>query len=416
MTATIDPAGSMAAVVRRNVAVLGVSLAASWAVVQLVAAVSAVTLARLTYVTSTGGIAPGVFLFSWALASLGMGQFMDAHGRAPGLRAGFALGVAGALVVFAGITIESVSTFLAGLLLVGACCGTVNLARAGAADMYPPARRARGISYVLAGAGLGAIASPIVFAPMLRGVRSGAAEMDAPWLIAAALLAAGFVVTFAIRIDPIEIARRAAGAGTAPALPGAARRPLPEILRTPGVLPALFAAVVSQAVMSSLMTVIGLTMVAHGHDLASVTATMSAHFVGMFGLVLVAGRVVDGIGRTRSIVIGLLILAGGLLILVTSPAFLVVMLGMFAIGIGWNLAFVASTAVLADAARPLERARLLGFSDFGAMAAAAAATVLAGALLGMAGLNALVAVAACLTLTPLLPLLIPRPRTAGAPA
>ena len=81
-----------------------------------------------------------------------MGRFMDRRGRATGLRAGFAVGVVGTALVFVGIGNGSVVAFLLGLICVGMCGGTINLARAGAADMYPPERRARGISYVLLGA------------------------------------------------------------------------------------------------------------------------------------------------------------------------------------------------------------------------------------------------------------------------
>ena len=98
---------------------------------------------------------------------------MDGRGRATGLRLAFAVGVLGALVTFTGARQERTELFLAGLALLGVCCGGVNLARAGAADMYPPETRARGVSYVLVGAAAGAIRSPLVYAPLLSGARSG---------------------------------------------------------------------------------------------------------------------------------------------------------------------------------------------------------------------------------------------------
>ena len=198
----------VAGAVRANTLILAICMALSWAVVQLTAAVSAVTLSQLTGRPSLGGIAPGIYLASWAVASLQMGRFMDRRGRAIGLRAGFTIGVVGTGLVFVGTSNGSVGAFLLGLVCVGMCGGTINLARAGAADMYPPERRARGISYVLIGAAVGAIISPIAFSPLLAGVRSGTSELAVPWLVAGALLALGVIVTFGIRIDPVEIAAR----------------------------------------------------------------------------------------------------------------------------------------------------------------------------------------------------------------
>jgi MFS family permease len=163
----------------------------------------------------------------------------------------------------------------------------------------------------------------------------------------------------------------------------------------------MFAAVVAQAIMSGLMTVIGLEMVHRGHDFGAVALTMSVHFIGMFGLVLVAGHVVDWLGRQRSIMLGLVILAGGVLILLLSPGLAAILPGMFAIGLGWNLAFVGSTAVMGDAASPHERGGLLGFNDFVATGMAAVCAVLAGVVLGLAGLVPLALMAAIISLLPL---------------
>lgn len=401
--------------VRRNTLVLAACMALGWAVVQLVVALSAVVLSRLTGQTSLGGFAPGLYLVSWAVVSLLMGRVMDARGRAFGLRIGFAIGAAGAVVVYLGTDVGSVPLFLVGLVLIGACSGTINLARAGAADMYPPSRRARGISYVLIGAALGAILSPIAFASLLNEARSGAG-LATPWLVAAAILGTGFVVTFGIRIDPIRISRRlAAQAQTTTVAEGPAARTLVELVRLPNVLPALIAAVVSQGVMAALMSVTGLIMVGHGHEVSAITLVMSAHFLGMFGLVLVAGVLVDRLGRQRSIVLGLLVMTAGVLSILAGAGLRTLLPALFIIGLGWNLAYVGSTVVLADAARPLERARLLGFNDFvainfGALGAAACALIL-----GSAGLVPLVLTGALLSLLPIA-WMIPRRNSAAQPA
>jgi MFS family permease len=68
--------------------------------------------------------------------------------------------------------------------------------------------------------------------------------------------------------------------------------------------------------------------------------------------------------------------------------------------VGWNIAFVASTAILADAAQANERGRLLGLSDFVALLGAALLSVVSGLVLDALGLSALIVVGVVLALGP----------------
>jgi MFS family permease len=394
-----------AAIIRRNTIVLALCLTLSWAVVQLLAALGAITLATLSGRPALAGLAPATFLGAWAVATLLVGRFMDRRGRAAGLRVGFLVGAAGCVAVFAGTRSETVPLFLLGMALVGGGGGAVNLARAGAADMYPPERRGRGIGYVLIGAAFGAILGPIVFTPLLAGASRDPATLSAPWIPAAAVMLAGAGLTLAIRVDPIQFARRTRPADDGPA---GTPRPVAELLRLPVVRAALVAAVLAQGVMSTMMSIVGVALVDHGHDLPAVAFSMSGHFLGMFGLVLVVGRLVDRLGRDRSILGGSVVLALGCLALVPGRALGWVVPAMFAIGVGWNVAFVAATAMLSDATQPQERGRLLGFVDFVAIASAAVGSVVAGAMLGVAGLTPMVLVASLLALVPLAVFLVAR--------
>ncbi len=116
---------------------------------------------------------------------------------------------------------------------------------------------------------------------------------------------------------------------------------------------------------------------------------IGAHVVGMYALVLVIGRVVDTIGRTRA-------LAGGLLIMGVSVSSLLwveevtpTAIVLFGLGIGWNLSFVAATAQLADCATAAERGKLLGFNDLLAGLTGAGLALLGGLALTAIGVAAL---------------------------
>lgn len=391
-----DP--DLAADRRRNTVVLAASLALTWSVVQLAAGFAAITLSQLLGRTGFAGLAPALLLAGWAAAGPPAGRLMDARGRRPGIAAGFVAGVAVCLLLWFSTDRELVAPFLAGIALIGFVCGWLNLgARAGAADMYPAARRARGLGFVLTGAALGAILAPLLFAPLLRGAAHDSSRLAAPWLVGAAVMAAGAVLVFAIRRDPIRFPSERGAAGAA----GPAR-PVITLLRLPLVAGALVAAVVAQGVMSSIMTVIGVAMRDHGHDLDGVSFAVSVHFLGMFALVLVVGVLVDRIGRRRSMLAGLAIVSVSAGALAAEAGFGSVLPAMFALGVGWNVAFVGATALMADATEANERARLLGFGDFLAAGVAAAGTIAAAAILDVAGMPALAAVGGGLALVALL--------------
>jgi MFS family permease len=213
----------------------------------------------------------------------------------------------------------------------------------------------------------------------------------------------------AIRVDPLEIGRSRddhAGHHHSSSEP---TRPLRALLSEPVVRVALAAAVVAQTVMTSMMGIVSLVLHDHGHGWKTVAISLSAHFLGMFGLVLVVGSLVDRIGRGVSLVLGLLVLAAGVLLLLADVELGWVAPAMFLIGVGWNVAFVAATTMLADATEPSERARLLGFSDFAAFSAAAVGSLLAGVVLEARGLGALVGFGAGLALLPVVVFVLRHP-------
>ena len=403
-------------IVRRNTAVLSAATALNWAVIVLLASLTALTTAFHFGLPELGGLAFGVNLLAYAAGGLLFGRALDAWGRRNALIVAFLTGALGALVIYLGVDWISLPVAAVGLLLTGLGTGGANLTRVAGADMQPPQRRARGIALVLLGAAFGAIGAPIVFAPALAGARAQeGAALAAPWLIAAVVLAVGAVLLVAIRVDPRRIAEMvAAEAGGAPAS-AAPARPVAELLRLPLVPLAILAAIVAQAVMTSMMALAGVVMAAHGHDLGVISLTVSFHFVGMFGLVLIVGRLVERIGKLRSVVLGLVVLAGGVLLLLPGPQLLTFMPGMFVVGVGWNIAFVASSTVLADSAQASERGRLLGFSDFVAILAAAGLSGIAGVVVGNLGLGVFVVVG---VLTALIPagLIVLNRRRLGLPA
>jgi MFS family permease len=346
--------------IRKNTILLAACLVTLSGTVQLVVAVSTVTLVLVTGVEGILGLGPAIFLTAAALASLPAGRLMDRLGRVPVIAGGFILGALGCGVTALGCAVESGVPVGIGFALVGIASGTILLARAAGADMYPPERRARGISYVLSGSLFGAALGPLVFRPLFAGKDLDADALVVPWLVGGAIMLVGVAIVLFVRPDPQKIAY--ALGGHQPTT-GTRAAPLSELVRREGVPPALLAAFVSFGVMVSVMNLTGYLMLDNGHHQTDVFTVISVHIVGMYAFVLVVGPLVDRIGRRQCEVGGLAVMALSTLILVWAESMLGFSLSLFLLGLGWNFSYVAAASELADQTAPHERGRLLGFSD-----------------------------------------------------
>src|SRR3954453_6730056 len=138
-------------------------------VLQLVAAVSSITFVLVTGVRGLLGLGPAIFLVASALTALPAGRMMDRIGRRPVIAGGYLSATAGCCLTALATNIGSTPVLILGFMLTGAASGVALLIRAAAGDMYPPERRALGISYVLFGSVFGAILGPAVFGPLFNG-------------------------------------------------------------------------------------------------------------------------------------------------------------------------------------------------------------------------------------------------------
>ena len=405
--------------IRRNTLLLASVNAVNSIVLQLAAAVSTLTFVLVTGHAGLLGLGPAIFLVSSGITAVVAGRSMDRHGRRPVLAVGFIATSAGCLTNALATRYTSTPVLLVGFVLIGAGMATSLLIRTAAGDMYTPAHRATGISRVLFGSVFGAVLGPAVFSPLFAGHKVAPHVLTIPWLAASAIALFALALVLAVRPDPRDIGRRlsmdvdGAGVQTAPATAA----PLGEIIRRPGVLPAMAASLASFAVMVSVMNLTGYVVVAmHHHPQTSVFPIVGAHVLGMFALVLVIGAVIDRIGRGPALAGGLVVMAFsvfGLEWWSSVPATAVLLFGL---GIGWNFSFVAATAQLSDLTSALERGKLLGFTDLVANLLAAAMALIGGYGLETSGVGALAVGAGLVALSPVAWILWrhePAPATSG---
>src|SRR5438132_571881 len=236
--------------------------------------------------------------------------------------------------------------------------------------------------------------------------------LTVPWLAAGGLALVALVLVQFVRPDPKRIAELLGASDDVPTEPAA---PLRELVRRPGVRPAMLAALASFGVMVSVMNLSGYVVVEHHHhNQDSVFPIIGAHVFGMYALVLVIGALIDRVGRAPALQIGLVVMAIstiGLLWVASGWATAVLLLGL---GLGWNFSFVAATAQLADRTSPAERGKLLGFNDLLGALFGASLALLGGYALDAIGVGALAIGATVIVATPVL--LIARTTTAPPPA
>ena len=398
--------------IRRNTALLAATMAVNSAVLQLVAAVSSLTFVLVTGIEGLLGLGPAIFLTASGLTAVPAGRTMDRIGRKPVIAFGFVLAAVGCSLTALATQTKSTPAVIAGFALIGSASGISLLVRTAAGDMYPPEHRARGISLVLFGSVFGAILGPAVFSPLFAGKHLEADALTVPWLAAGGMSLVALAIVANVRPDPKRIAEIIGAAG-ADAPPQQAA-PLRLILRRPGVIPAMVAALASFSVMVSVMNLTGYMVVDHHHHPQSdVFPIVGAHVLGMYALVLVVGNLIDRIGRMPALAAGLAVMGVSCIGLLWSESVLGVAVLLFGLGLGWNVSFVAATAELADRTAPAERGKLLGLNDLLAALLGAGLALAGGVALDVLGVAAL-AIGATVLVTAPIAWLIARRRQAVA--
>ena len=177
---------------------------------------------------------------------------------------------------------------------------------------------------------------------------------------------------------------------------------LQSVLRRPNVPVAIVALITVQVVMTLVMTMTPLHMTEHGHGLGAVGIVISGHTFGMFGLSPISGRLTDRYGSVPVILAGLAVSGGASLLAAVAPAEggVLLFLALFLLGYGWNLGYVAGSALLTQDLSLAERTRLQGATDALIWTSAAAASLGSGVVVAAAGYATLGLLGAAIVVIP----------------
>jgi MFS family permease len=360
--------------------------------------------ARLSGHIELAGVAGTLLLLGAAISAHVSGRFMQRRGRRLGLALGFLVGTGGMLVSGLGVTFGSFALFLLGVALLGAARGAADQSRYAAADTQPPLQRARAISMIVFASTVGAIAGPWLASSRgnLLGWLTGVPQAGPMWIGALLFALAGTMIFIWLRPDPLTLSHMLASPQVNPTEPSLPARTVGAILRLPAARLALAAMVIGQAVMVLVMSVTSLHMDAHHHGGDDISLVFMAHTLGMYGLSLVNGTVIDRLGRRPAILIGALLLVAGGLLAPVSLLTVWLALAQFLIGLGWNLCYVAGSTLLSDILAPNERSSVQGSIELIVNLTSASCNLLSGVILSNLGYTLLGELGAAAALLPVM--------------
>ena len=383
-------------------------------------AVGGILAADITGTNAWTGLPVAIGALGAALASWPLSRLMGRAGRRPGLTLGYGLAVVGALLGIAGVLTRSFALLLVGMALFGVASTSNLLARYAAADVTPSAHRGRAMGVIVWGSTLGSILGPtlIVHGTEEQNVAQSIAEHVPGAVRAGALLglspvASAFLISVSgfalaallvealLRPDPLAIARHF----ESPAIgrPAGPARSLTEILTEPRVRIAVATLMLSQLVMIGTTSTSPVYLHDQGHGVSVIGLAVAFHLGGMYIASPLSGWLCDRFGRLPIIGLGGLVLfvAVALAGFVPGSDSGLVMVGLALNGVGWNLAFVAGSALLTDALSPDERTSTQGIADLVMGLMGALGSAAGGLVLGAWGFGALNALGGALVLVAL---------------
>jgi hypothetical protein len=344
------------------IGVLSVCWALAFSV--LTACAAAINLAAASLSASPGlrTLPLALISFTSAAYNVALPAAFARLGRLGAYIVGAAIGVAGGLVCLLACERASVGALCVGAVLIGVGeCHAQNY-RFGVLLCVPEAAHPIAISWVLAGGVVGAVLGPEYAKHALQ--LGGLKPFSGIFLVCAAMFAANF----GLLIGGRRALRGLSRPRHTPQAPAAARRSLVAIFARPRAAAATAIAAIAYGVMVFLMAALPLAMAESGMGFSDSSLAVQLHMVAMFAPSFVTGHAVKRLGAPPLEGLGAILLAAGGVVAHVArgrhrggvPVFAA---SQCAIGLGWNLCFVAATATLAAQTRPLERARAQAVND-----------------------------------------------------
>lgn len=300
------------------------------------------------------------------LAVQPLSLFMQRHGRRPGLMLGAAGGVLGGLISALGVAVGDFTLLCLGALPIGAYQASAMYYRFAALEAVDDSQKGRATAYVVGGGVLAALLAPSL---ALWARNALPTPYLGAYLAIAVLAALGLLLVSQLR------------EGAAPAPGKAGWAAMRELLNRPVVRAAIATTAIGHGLMILVMNATPLAMSFCGFDVTRSASVIQWHMLGMFLPAFVAGPLVDKLGSRRVAVLGGAILLASASVALLGLSHVHFLLSSFLLGLGWNLALIAGTTLLAEGHSPAERGQAQGVMELVNGSVAACASFASGALI-----------------------------------
>ncbi|WP_101602521.1 MFS transporter [Bacillus velezensis] len=333
------------------------------------------------------GVPSALFTLGSAGAALFVGRLSQRYGRRTGLSAGFMIGGLGAIGVIIAAILNSVFLLFASLIIYGAGTATNLQARYAGTDLANHKQRATAVSMTMVFTTFGAVAGPNLVNVMGNFARSiGVPSLAGPFILAAvAYMLAGVTLFIMLRPDPLVIARTIEMAGQTPDDRGQVTAD-EHTENKKGIIAGAAVMILTQIVMTAIMTMTPVHMRHHGHGLGAVGLVIGFHIGAMYLPSLVTGVLADKLGRTvMAVSSGMTLLLAGLIsAFAPGDSMILMVIALSLLGLGWNFGLISGTALIVDSTETSTRAKTQGTVDVlialsGAAGGALSGMVVAGA-------------------------------------
>jgi len=309
-------------------------------------------------------------------ASIPASMVFSRLGRKPGFWLGCLGSLAGSGTFALGVWYGNFPLYCLGAIPAGLGWGISQHLRFAAAEVAAPEARPRAVSLVMAGGVLAAIIGPELV--KRTNMMIPPLEFLGTYLCLTVLpVIAAILLTFA----DLPAAVRAEGVPV----------PFRTLLSRPNFIVAVVCSMVGYGTMNVVMASTPLELSYCGLGVGASADVIRARSIAMFLPGFITGRLIQRFGIHRIIAAGAaLVLACAAINIAFVPAYLIIMVALVLLGIGWNFMFVGGTTLLTTAYVPAERVRAQATNDFIVFGTVACTALVSGAVqatLGWTPLN-----------------------------
>ncbi|ALE04481.1 hypothetical protein AL755_02040 (plasmid) [Arthrobacter sp. ERGS1:01] len=312
------------------------------------------------------------------------GNAASRYGYRPVMIAGAACAVAGGALSAVAVGTHSFALFCVGTALTGGYRAVGGFLRFIASEYAPPARRERALALVLYGGIVAAVLGPVAAV-------AASTAWSRPY-VGSCLLIAALGLAAAVLARTLPPAQRSMDQTAVEAVR------IRDRLGHPKFRQALLVLAGSGLVMTLVMAAGPLAGHHAGHSSAMGAAMIQWHLVGMFAPSALSAWALRRLGTGKTVAIGLAVMAGGCALGAVGVAAWAMVGSLALVGVGWNVLFVAGSALLLQCYPQGRGSRVQGFIEgatagVSAIGSFAAADILMGAGWGGTSLLALAATA-----------------------